>query len=198
LQDDHRHVLEELGLERLLPYFDWNGGQIELLADDPAAAEVRLRAAYEALLDSADRAHLSTLALNLADAQLRQGRYAEAEKLLEQTEELGARDDAMNQVLLRCLRAKLLARQGDPERAEALAREGVELARATGAPNLFGHAVMDLGEILARTDRLDEAKRTFQLALHEYERKGNRTSATRARSALRRLPITTPLNRMEA
>ena len=88
----------------------------------------------------------------------------------------------------RAARAKLLARAGDVEAAERLAREAVALAEET--PDfllLRGDAVLDLGEVLAATRERPAAVGATEEALELYERKGNVVSASAARRRLTQL-----------
>jgi class 3 adenylate cyclase/tetratricopeptide (TPR) repeat protein len=192
MQEQQRHIVENLGLERMLPYLDWNAGLLEFLADDLEQAERLMRCAYDGLLDHGDKGHLSTVVINLAEVLIEQGRYDEAATFIRESENLGASDDAVTQMIVRSLRARLLARQGDFEHAELLAREAVELARATGAPDFFGHRLMDLGHVLhSRSDRLEEARLTFERALNEYEKRGSPVFVEGASLAIERLAVST-------
>src|SRR5262249_55621431 len=87
-------------------------GQIELLADDPVAAEDALRTSYEALASMGDRAYVATRAAELAEAVYRNGRLDEAWRLTETAEVTGGADDVPTQFLWRSVRAKLLASAG--------------------------------------------------------------------------------------
>jgi tetratricopeptide (TPR) repeat protein len=192
MQEQQRHVVEKLGLERMLPYLDWNAGLLEFLADDLEQAEQLMRRAYDGLVAQSDKGHRSTLVIDLAEVLIEQRRYDEAATLIRESENLGASDDAVTQMIVRSLRARLLARQGDFEHAEPLAREAVELARASGAPDFFGHRLMDLGEVLvSRPDGLEEAKLTFERALEEYEKRGSPVFVEGARAAIERLTVST-------
>ena len=62
-------------------------GQIELLANQPVAAERALRASYEALAAMGDRAHGATRAAELAEAVYLNGRHEDAWRLTETAEE---------------------------------------------------------------------------------------------------------------
>jgi class 3 adenylate cyclase/tetratricopeptide (TPR) repeat protein len=192
LQEQQRNSLEDLGLERMLPYVDWNAGLLEFLADDLERAERLMRRAYDGLLAQGDKGHLSTLVIELADVLIEQGRYEEAATLIRENENLGASDDAVTQMIVRSLRARLLARQGDFEHAEPLAREAVERARASGAPDFLGHRLMDLGNVLlSRAEGLEEAKLTFERALKEYEKRGSPVFVEGARTAIEKLAVPT-------
>lgn len=69
------------------------GGQIELIAGSPVAAERYLRQDYEVLQAMGERGILSTIAGVLAEAVYRQGRFDEAQQLTEEAQALAAGDD---------------------------------------------------------------------------------------------------------
>ena len=94
-------------------------GIVEMLAGDPAAAERRLLEGYRALEEMGDKAFLSTTAAYLAQAVYAQGRYEDASRYTEISEELASRDDLLTQVIWRSARAGLLARQGHLERGRS-------------------------------------------------------------------------------
>ena len=192
MQEQQRHIVEKLGLERMLPYIEWNAGLLEFLADDLEQAERLMRRANDALLAQGDKGHRSTLVINLAEVLIELERYEEAATLIRESESLGASDDAVTQMIVRSLRARLLARQGDFEQAELLARGAVERARSTGAPDFLGHRLMDLGDVLLfRSDAQEEAKLTFERALNEFEKRGSPVFVEGALTAIGRLEVST-------
>jgi DNA-binding SARP family transcriptional activator len=158
-------------------------GQIELLADDPVAAEDALRTSYEALASMGDRAHLATRAAELAEAVYRNGRLDEAWRLTETAEATGGADDVPTQILWRTVRAKLIACDGRAAEAEALAREAVALAEPTDVLSMRGTTLLDLAAVLARSGRSGDAAATAAQALELFVRKGNTAAADRARAA---------------
>ena len=85
---------------------------VELLADDPAAAERELRWGYDTLGEIGELGWLSTVAGILGEALCAQGRYDEAEELTSVTEESADAEDAYSQALWRSVRAKVLTRRG--------------------------------------------------------------------------------------
>jgi len=84
----------------------------------------------------------------------------------------------------RQVRAKVLARRGELETAERLAREAVELAETTDSLNWRGDARRDLAEVLRLAGRTQEAADAARSALSLYEQKGNVVMAGRARAVL--------------
>ena len=65
----------------------------------------------------------------------------------------GAADDTVTQVIWRGVRAKVLAREGSCEQAEALAREAVALIEPTDLLSHHGDAMLDLAEVLRTCSR---------------------------------------------
>jgi class 3 adenylate cyclase len=157
-------------------------GQIELLAEDPLAAEDALRTSYEALTAMGDRAHVATRAAELAEAVYRNGSLDEAWRLTEIAEVTGGDDDIPTQFFWRSVRGKLLACDGRAAEAEALAREAVALAEATDALSLRGTVLLDFADVLGRIGRSAESASAAAQALDLFVRKGNSAAAGRARA----------------
>jgi DNA-binding SARP family transcriptional activator/tRNA A-37 threonylcarbamoyl transferase component Bud32 len=164
-------------------------GFVETLAGDTAAAERALRDGYELVERSGMTGSYFGMGLRdeLAQAVYAQGRYEEARALTEESEQQAARDDVQSQVQWRALRAKLLAREGRLPDAERLAREAVALVEQTELLIVHANALMDLGEALRLAGRPGEAIPAFEAACVLYERKGDRVSAGRVRTALEEL-----------
>jgi hypothetical protein len=85
---------------------------------------------------------------------------------------------------VRAGRAKVWARRGELDEAEAAAREGVALAEATEFVDLRGESLLALAEILRLAGRNDEAADATRQALAIWEAKGNVVHAERARVLL--------------
>jgi hypothetical protein len=102
-------------------------GYIELLAGDPVAAEREMLVAQEAFREIGEGWFLTTVGVDLPRALYEPGRYDDAFLLVPAIEEMAlpARED---QIKSRGVPARLLARRGELEKAEELAREGVALA----------------------------------------------------------------------
>ena len=174
-----RNLYEELGLNFRRAARSVIAAQIETLAGDDEAAEAELRWAYETLERMGEKGARASIASFLAESIYRQGRDDEAAGFTEITEELAADDDLEPQVLWRSVRAKVLAKRGQLEQAEKLAREAAELVEGTDFPDLQALAFLSLAEVVeakARTPEVDELRRR---ALETYERKGNVVAARR-------------------
>ena len=123
-----------------------------------------------------------TFCCDLARALLDLGRDAEAERWLDRGREIAATHETHPQVLERSARSRVLARRGEVEEGERLAREAVALAAETDMLNSHADALLDLAEVL--TVASQDARPEREQALKLYERKGNLVMAERTRVRL--------------
>jgi class 3 adenylate cyclase/tetratricopeptide (TPR) repeat protein len=156
-------------------------GPVELIAEDPAAAEAELRRDYEALAAMGERNYISTTAAFLAEALYRQGRDEEALRMTKESEAIAAADDVATQYLWRSVRAKLVARQGRFAEAEALAAEAIRIIGTAQDPDSQGYAAIDQAEVFRLAGRREDAMRAAEAAAALFDRKANLASAGRAR-----------------
>jgi tetratricopeptide (TPR) repeat protein len=98
-------------------------------------------------------------------------------------------EDVDAQVGWRRVRAKLLARRGDVEEAERLAREAMALAARTDYLDLRAHTSADLAEVLRLAGRPQASAAASEEAIRLYEQKGNIVAARRLRRLLADPPI---------
>jgi DNA-binding SARP family transcriptional activator/class 3 adenylate cyclase len=157
---------------------------VEMLAGRPQAAEERLRTGYERLEKMGEKALLATTAAMLAQAVYAQGRHDEAEELCRASEVAAAANDLSAQVIWRGVCAKLRAKQGLADEAEALAREAVRLAEPTDLLTIRADALLDLAAVLRHGGRSSEADESIRASLELSEQKGDVVSAERARGQL--------------
>ena len=120
----------------------------------------------------------------LAQAVYAQDRAEEADALCRVSERIAAPEDIGTQVVWRGVRARILARGGDTEEGETLAREAVRLAEPTDQLVMQADALLDLADVLEWAGKPAEAEAALRRALELYERKGDIVSAARARSVL--------------
>ena len=181
-------AFEDLGLRFWLAGpVAYLSGWTEMLAGDPDAAERMLRPGYEGLGRMGRGSWLaSTVAGLLAHSLYAQGRYDEAEEVATASGQLAGSDDVYSQVVGRGAHAKALCALGHAGRAEAMAREAVDLAAGTDCPQLQGEAFLDLAEVLRRTGREAEAADLTGRARSRFEDKGNRLAVDKATAALGR------------
>lgn len=179
---ESNELLDELG--RMQSAVSHHEALVEMLAGDAAAAESRLRPAYDRLDEMGETALRSTTAAMLSQAVYAQHRFEEAEELCRVSEQTAALDDLVTQVMWRSVHAKILARQRHGAEAGALAHEAVQLVERTDLLTHHGDALLDLAEVLQILGRSVEADAAVRQAVALYERKGNVVSAARARSRL--------------
>jgi class 3 adenylate cyclase/tetratricopeptide (TPR) repeat protein len=191
---DARSMLEEVGLEVWLagPMAEMSG-LIELWAGDLGAAERELASGVETLRRIGEFAWLPTLAGLLAEVLYEQGRDEEAEDALRSAEETAGSEDAYAQGLLRIVKAKILARAGQANVAEALARRAVDIVETTDFPFLHTFVLTGLAEVMRRNGLEAEADEALARAIEAAERKGFLVGVERAR-AVSAPPASSPMN----
>jgi class 3 adenylate cyclase/tetratricopeptide (TPR) repeat protein len=174
-----RKQYEELGLNFRRAARSAIAAAIETLAGDDEAAERELRWAYETLERMGEKGARASIAAVLGETLYNEGRDDEAARFTEITEELAAADDLVPQALLRSVRAKVLARRGELDQAEDLARDAVALVESTDFPDLQAGTFLSLAEVLESAGKTEEAARLTDRARELYERKGNVVAARR-------------------
>jgi tetratricopeptide (TPR) repeat protein len=176
-----RAMLTELGPSVFALTTSTVAGRIELLADDPAAAEALLSRDLDSLEAIGERYFRSTVAGLHAHALVEVGELDRAAASAALARELADPDDLEAQVLWRSAEAKVLARRGGAEDAVRLATEAVQLAAQTVDIMLHADALLDLGTVLRMLGREEEAGPLIEEALLLYERKGAVAAVARAR-----------------
>jgi tetratricopeptide (TPR) repeat protein len=161
---------------------------VRLLAGQPALAEATLRADVETLSSMSGEGALATTTALLAQAVYAQDRLREAGELCRMTDHRAAAEDTMTQTIWRGVQAKILARDGRCEEAEALAREAVALVEASDLLSHHGDAMLDLADVLRTCERTDEADHAIREGLAMFDLKGNGAAAARAKSLLNDRP----------
>jgi class 3 adenylate cyclase/tetratricopeptide (TPR) repeat protein len=154
---------------------------VDELAGDPEAVEARARAGIEALEAAGESGFLSTTAVFLAKALYARGRDDDALEATRLSESHTAKGDAASEMGWKAVRAKVLARRGDLQEAERLAREAVAVAERTDQLLEVGDCFVALAVVLQSAGRLEEAASAAGRALETYQRKGNLVSAKRVR-----------------
>ena len=166
-----RAQFEELGQSFPLARSSQEAALVELMAGDPAAAEKDLRAGMAALEAMGEKAFLATSAALLARCLNAQERFEEALQASNVSEE-AAGDDPSMKAEWGPARAVALAKKGDLDEAEKIAREALGLAAEPEDPLIRGYALYSLAEVLISADRSAEAKPLLDEALALYEGKG--------------------------
>jgi class 3 adenylate cyclase/tetratricopeptide (TPR) repeat protein len=157
---------------------------IELHAGDPAAAAAAGEESCRLRAELGRWAEFSTVAAALAGAYCELGRLDDAEGWAARGAERGAADDAITPMLWRQARARVLARRGEHDEAESLAREAVEIAETTEDLGSKAETRADLGEVLTLAGRPRDAAEALEQALVRFETKENLVMAGRMRERL--------------
>jgi DNA-binding SARP family transcriptional activator len=192
-EDAREHIAEscerlnDLGLKWQVGVQELLSGHIELFARDPSAAERHMRAARDSFIAIGDRWFLATVSVDLPRPVFELGRYEEAASLVDAIDDVPVSADREWQLKRRCMRARLLAREGRTETAEDLAREGVAIAAETDQLWFHADALIDLAEVLRMAGRPEDAAGAAEQALRLFERKGIVPSAARARALVEQL-----------
>ncbi len=173
-------LMRELG--ELLWLFPVYSAGIGFWRPDADLAHDDLWRVYEQYKRTGEQSHFSSVATILAQAEYRRGHFAEADRLAEEAQQAARSNDIHSYIVLRGTRGKVLARGGDLAGGELLAREAVAFAETTDFLDSHAGVLLDLGEILARSGRPDEASAASEQALRLYEQKGNSLGAAHARS----------------
>jgi tetratricopeptide (TPR) repeat protein len=178
-----RTAHEELGVQWLVARVMLEAARVEMLADDPAAAESRLRAGLELCELIGERYARSTMTALLGRAVAAQGRLDEADDLSATAEELAGRDDVVTQSLWRCVRANVWARRGRIDDAMVLVQEALQLVLPTDSAVTKVDVLLDLGDVSKYADDRAAAW-AFQEAATLAQLKGNVVTAAAARRRL--------------
>ncbi len=189
LIDSARRTLTELGMRHARLEVDQFAGIVELVADDPAAAEPHLRRAYVGFrrmgldVDTAETAAL------LARACLALDRDDEADELCTESERL-AGHALKASIAWRTVRAELSARSGAHDEARRVAEEAVAVAERTDLLVDHGDACLTLATVLSSARDTAGARAAANKAVELYELKGAAALAEKARSILGTEPAT--------
>ena len=175
-----RALLEEFGWRHLAALTSLDSAPVEVLAGDLEAAERELRKDHQTLERMGERNYISTTTGMLAEVLYRQGRYEESTDLAAACQELASPDDVASQFLWRCVQAKLLARDRQRERSDALLTEALDMIGASDWLDWQGNGFMDLAEVRRLGGRVADAVEALAQASARFAEKGNVVSARRA------------------
>jgi class 3 adenylate cyclase/tetratricopeptide (TPR) repeat protein len=180
LADQALAIFEETGMVFAL----WHPlcrGRIERLAGNDTAAERELRRSLDPLVANFDFPSATSAASLLAEILVDRERPDEAGEVVALAADWAPKDQPIAHARVRAARARLLARQGDPE-AEAEAREAVRLADTTDFLELRADCRVALADVLRVACDHDGATEALTQALGLYELKGNVVSADKVRA----------------
>ncbi|WP_432206456.1 BTAD domain-containing putative transcriptional regulator [Mycobacterium paraffinicum] len=185
--DSARRTVTELGLRHALVEVEQFAGIVELVVDEPAAAEAHLRKAYNGFRRMGLDADTAETAALLGRTCLALDQDAEADELCTESERL-AGHALKASIAWRTLRARLLSRGGEHGEARRLAQEAVALAERTDALVDHGDACLALATALGAAGDVAGARAAAERAVELYERKGAAALAERARGLVGEQP----------
>ncbi len=174
-----RAFYRDTGQQTMFDLFAEIHGDIEMLADDPAAAERVLREGYDALEAQAEeRPFLDAL---VARSMCMQERWGDAEPYANlAASEARSVFGSLGKGSL----ARVRAHQGRVGEAELLVREAVAELEGTDFLTDRADVLTDLADVLLVAGRADEAADALDLALTLYEQKGDIVTPPRIRALL--------------
>jgi ATP/maltotriose-dependent transcriptional regulator MalT len=158
-------------------HFAW----VAMARSQSAAAERALRPDYEKLKRLGEKSHFCSFASILAQAVYDEGRYDEAEQLARESMGAMRQNDVHTRIIATSTVAKVLARRGELEPAEHMARDAVAFAETSDFLHAHADALADLAEVLELAGNDGEAAEALAGALLLWERKGNTVAAESAR-----------------
>jgi DNA-binding SARP family transcriptional activator len=178
--DSARRTVTELGLRHALLEVEQFAGIVELIADDPTAAEPHFRQAYNGFRRMGLDADTAETAALLGGTCLALDRHTEADELCLESEQL-AGHALKASIAWRTLRARLLSRGGEHGEARRIAEAAVALAERTDALVDHGDACASLATVLGAAGDAAGARAAAERAVDLYERKGAAALAEKAR-----------------
>ena len=99
-------------------------------------------------------------------------------------EELAPPSQLDSQIKWRAIRAVVLARRGEQDEAERLAREAADLTRDSEQIDSTAEVLIDLGSVLRHAGKSEEMASCAQQAVVLYEQKGNLVGVRRVERLL--------------
>ena len=179
-----RATIQELGMGTLKTVVELMSGRVETLAADLQAAEEATRAAAEHSAEIVDNWYYVLASIDLAHVVCEQDHPAECLHILDESELHPSPPDWDIVVMRPAIRALALARLGQLEEAETLAREAVSYASGTQFLGYHADALTVRAEVLRLAGRPAEAANTLEEAARLFDLKGNVVAAARVRSVL--------------
>lgn len=180
LIESARRSLVELGMRHALHEVEQFAGIVELIADDPVAAEEHLRRAYTGFRRMRLDADTAETAALMARACLALAKYREADELCTESEHL-AGHALKASIAWRTVRAQLLARDGAHREARLIAEQAVAIAERTDALVDHGDACLALAAVLDVAGDHRGACAAAERATELYEVKGAAALVAKAR-----------------
>ena len=164
-------LMSELGRWLDLHAYTMAHSCASLLAGRFVEAEEKQTPTLDALRTYGEAGYLSTASAIAALALCGQGRYLEAQPLVDESRRLGAQDDLVTQIFWRAAQAQILVAHGDFDEASKIAREALDLGNDSRTLD-WAIAALGAAEVFEKSGQPDEARRCLEGALEVTRRKG--------------------------
>ena len=161
-----------------------SAAEVERLAGEHERAAELFEASCEQHARMEQWAVLSTRSAQLADLLIGQDRFAEADEVCARSERYAGANDVVSQFLGRAARARLLARAGDRDQAEAVGAEALAMVDRTDDLNGRAKIRVDVAEVAWVSLRDDSARKLIADGISLFEQKGNRAAKAAATTLL--------------
>jgi class 3 adenylate cyclase/predicted ATPase len=189
LMGEYIAIVDDLGSPMMKAgSLSWQGW-VEFLVGDAAARERVLRQSYDQLRAMGERAALSTIAAELADALVDLDRTDEAAEVCAVAEEAGADDDIATQVFVRLVRGRLAAAGHRGEEALASVAEALALADAGELYDLRARSRLVFAQLLLDAGRHEEARSRAEEVIDLAQLRGDVIYEARATDLLERTAV---------
>jgi class 3 adenylate cyclase len=162
-------------------------GELEFAAGEPQRAYDALAEGQEALEAHTETGYLATTVGMRSQAALLLGREDEALELADEAERLAQRDDFEPLSRIALVRARVLARRGDFERADELLAEGTRMVEGTDYSFLYLDLHRARAEVRRLAGRTDDEREALEQMLAAAEQKGHLPATEEARARLAEL-----------
>lgn len=175
-----RSIFGEFGAKFALAESGIPAGLMELTLGDPATAERYLREADQALRAMGERRYLTNITTLLAEALYAQGRFGEAQQMIDEAQAQGVSDAAS----WLGLQAKLLAQRGQFAAAQRLADQAKALISPASSAAEQADVLVTEAEVRRLAGDREQAQRCLQAALRIYEDRQATLLAEQVKDAL--------------
>jgi class 3 adenylate cyclase len=182
-----RALLEELGQRVSVTATRMPLAEAQYLAGQSHEAERELRFAYEVLNAMGEKAYLSTVTALLALVLCGLERYNEAEPLIAEAHELGARDDLSTQLYARSAEAEVLASRGAIDQGRLLIQDAQSLIDPTDYLIDRGAALLSRARVEEAAGSPDQARASLEQAIELFAQKGATSAVAYTRSLIAEL-----------
>ena len=182
--DTARSIYDELGLVTAVEGTANRRGFVEVLAGRLDEAEQHLRACCEASIRRNESSFVASRSAELADVLYSLTRFDEAQMWARIARDRAGQGDLHAQVSWRSIEAKLAARRGELDLAEALVNAAVATIEKSDAVSQHAKVLLDLAEVLRLAGNEAGARTAIKRAKKLYRAKGNVAALEAAKKLL--------------